>query len=300
MPIDASMPTDATPTDTPVNAKPIDYEAEYNNRARVPDNGAIAERWGKAAAAYRARAQAGLDLSYGPGPRHKVDLFHPAGGMTPATPLVVFIHGGYWQRGERPLNAHVAETLNAMGIAVAVPGYDLCPAVGVGDIVGQMRQCLAMLWRQTGRRPVVCGHSAGGHLTAAMLASDWRAIDGVPEDLVRAGTAISGVFELEPLVATSLNEALRLTPAAARAVSVRATTLPRPDVELIAAVGLAESPEFVRQSRDCAAAWAAQGARTRVIEVPGANHFTVMDEMTRPGSPLLTAIAAQARAYSYA
>jgi arylformamidase len=278
----------------------LDFEAEYNNRARVPEYPAIAERWGKASAAYRARAHAGLDLAYGPGERHKVDLYHPAGGMTAVTPLVVFIHGGYWQRGERQLNGHVAEQLNAMGIAVALPSYDLCPAVQVADIVVQMQQCLRMLWRATQRRPVVTGHSAGGHLTAAMLATDWSKFDGVPADLVRAGTAISGVFEVEPLVPTSLNEALRLTPEAARKVSVRDIALPRSNVELIAAVGGAESPEFIRQSRDCAAVWAGKGAKTRVIEVPGGNHFTVMDEMTHAGSPLLAAIAGQARAYSYA
>ena len=278
----------------------IDLEAEYNNRARVPEYPGIAERWGRASAAYRARAHAGFDLAFGPGERQKCDLYHPVGGMTALTPLVVFIHGGYWQRGERQLNGHVAEQLNALGIAVAVPSYDLCPAVQVADIIGQMRGCLRMLWGLTRRRPVLTGHSAGGHLTAAMLATDWSKVDGVPADLVRAGTAISGVFEVEPLVPTSLNEALQLTPETARAISVRDAVLPRSRVELITAVGAAESPEFVRQARDCAAAWSGKGARTHVMEVPGANHFTVMDEMTRQGSALLGAIATQARAYSYA
>jgi arylformamidase len=279
---------------------PIDLEAEYNNRARVPEYPGIAERWGQASAAYRARAHAGFNLPYGPGERHRCDLYHPAGGLTPVTPLVVFIHGGYWQRGERQLNGHVAEPLNALGIAVAVPSYDLCPEVQVADIVQQMRGCLQMLWRTTQRRPVVCGHSAGGHLTAAMLSTDWSKVVGVPADLVRAGTAISGVFEVEPLVPTTLNDALRLTADAARAVSVRDAQLPRSGVELIAAVGGAESPEFIRQSRDCAAVWGRMGAKTSVLEVPDTNHFTVMDEMTRAGSPLLQNVARQARMFSYA
>jgi arylformamidase len=278
----------------------IDLESEYNNRARVPEHPGIAERWGNASAAYRARAHAGFNLPYGPGERHKCDLYHPAGGMTATTPLVVFIHGGYWQRGERQLNGHVAEQLNAMGIAVAVPSYDLCPAVQVADIVGQMRDCLRILWRTTQRRPVVCGHSAGGHLTAAMLATDWSKFADVPADLVRAGVSISGVFEVEPLVPTSLNEALRLTPEAARDVSVHDVVLPHAGIEIVAAVGSAESPEFIRQSHDFAAAWAKEGAKTKVLTVPGANHFTVMDEMTRAGSPMLEAIARQARMYSYA
>ena len=272
----------------------IDFEAEYNNRARVPEYPGIAERWAKASAAYRAHAKAELDIPYGPGTRHKVDIYHPAAATTAVTPMVMFIHGGYWQRGERHLNGHVAEQLNAHGIAVAVTGYDLCPAVSVGEIVEQMRACVGMLWNKTRHRMVVCGHSAGGHLTAAMLATDWKRIAGAPADLVAAGTAISGVFEIEPLVPTSLNEALRLTPEAARAVSVRDILLPNKEIELVCAVGGAESAEFIRQSRDCAAAWSAQGARASVLEVPGANHFTVMDEMTRAGSPLLSTIARQA------
>jgi arylformamidase len=280
----------------------IDNEVEYNNRARVPEHPAIGTRWAAAARDYRARARAELDLSYGPGARQRCDLYHPPGGMGPATPLVVYIHGGYWQRGERQEYAHVAAALfNEMGIAVALPSYDLCPAVRVADIVGQMRAAMIMLWRHTKRRPVVTGHSAGGHLTAAMLATDWTKVpgsDGVPADLVRAGVAISGVFEVEPLVGTSLNEALRLTPEDARAVSNLQAKLPRKDVTLVAAVGGAESSEFLRQSRDVAAAWAAQGARTEYLELPGANHFTVVDELARAGSPLVTRIAALAREHS--
>lgn len=273
----------------------IDHEAEYNNRARVPEYPVIAERWGRASTAYRLRANAELDIAYGAGERHKCDLYLPVSGLTPATPLVMFIHGGYWQRGERHLNGHVAEQLNALGIAVAVAGYDLCPDVKIADIVDQMRACVGMLWRKTQRRIVVCGHSAGGHLTAAMLATDWSRI-GAPAGLVSAGTAISGVFEVAPLVPTSLNEALRLTWDDALDVSVLDVVLPRADIELLCAVGGAESPEFLRQSRDCAFAWGRQGARTRVLEVPDANHFTVMDEMTRKGSELLEAIAGQAMA----
>ena len=273
----------------------IDHEAEYNNRARVPEYPGIAERWGRASTAYRLRANAELDLPYGAGERHRCDLYLPATGLTPSTPLVMFIHGGYWQRGERHLNAHVAEQLNALGVAVAVAGYDLCPEVGIADIVDQMRACVGMLWRKTQRRVVVCGHSAGGHLTAALLATDWSRT-GAPADLVPAGTAISGVFEVAPLVPTSLNDALRLSRDDALGVSVLDVVLPRSDIELVCAVGGAESPEFIRQSRDCASAWGRRGARTTVLEVPNANHFTVMDEMTRRGSPLLETIAAQAMA----
>jgi arylformamidase len=276
----------------------LDLEAEYNNRARVPEYPEIAKRWERAAQAYRSIAHAGLNLPYGPTPRQKCDIYHPDGGMRADTPLVVYIHGGYWQRGEREQYAHVAGELNQIGIAVALPSYDLCPAVRVGDIIGQIQDCLVMLWRHTGRRPVVTGHSAGGHLTAAMLAIDWSAVEGVPADLVRAGYAISGVFDVTPLIGTSLNEALGLTAEEAALVSVHDAVPHRTDIEFVAAVGGAESSEFIRQSRDMAAAWSAHGCKAEATIIRDANHFTIVDELTRPDSPMLTRIAALARTYS--
>jgi arylformamidase len=274
----------------------LDLEAEYNNRARVPDNAEIAERWAKASAAYRSSAPADLDVPYGPGPRHRCDIYHPVGGASPTSPLVVYIHGGYWQRGDREPNAHVAKVLNGMGLTVALPSYDLCPNVRIGDIVNQIRDCLVMLWRRMGRHPVVAGHSAGGHLTAAMLTQNWSGIEGVPADLVRAGCSISGVFDVEPLIPTSLNEALRLDAAEARALSVHRAGPRTAGARFVAAVGGAESGEFLRQSRDIVRDWGRKGARTELIVVPDANHFTVVDQLAIPRSPLVSAIARLAQA----
>ena len=187
----------------------LDLEAEYNNRTRVPEHPAIQERWRKASESYRATATADLDRTYGSGERQRYDLFKQRAGAGNA-PLVVYIHGGYWQRGDRRDVAFVARELNARGVAVALPSYSLCPAVGIMDIVAEMRQCLKVLWETTKQRPVVVGHSAGGHLAAAMLATDWSMVAGVPADLVRAAYSISGVFDLPPLVATSINDAVKL------------------------------------------------------------------------------------------
>ena len=271
----------------------IDYEAEYNNRLRVPEHVGIAAGWQAASAAYRQLARADLDQPYGPGERHRYDLFFAG---DPKAPLVVYIHGGYWQRGDRKDYAFPARGLNAAGLDVAVPSYTLCPAVSVMDIVGELRLCLAALWKKTGKHPLAVGHSAGGHLTAAMLASDWSRNAGVPADLVRAGVAISGVFDVAPLIGTSLNEALRLDAATARAASPLFWPPPPKGRALVAAVGGAESAEFLRQSRDIADAWKRAGLACEYLEVPGANHFTVVDELTSPKSALFAKVAALARA----
>jgi arylformamidase len=270
----------------------LDYEAEYNNRKRVPEYPEFAARWAAASAAYRSKARAELDLPYGSGERQRYDLFLASDATAP---LAVFIHGGYWQRGDRKDYSFVAEKLNAAGIDVAVPSYSLCPAVSVVDIVGEMRQCLAALWRQTRKYPAVTGNSAGGHLTGAMVGTDWSKVAGVPADLVRGGVAISGVFDLAPLLGTSINDLAHMDAAAARAASPLLWPPPPKGRTLVAAVGGVESSEFLRQSKAIADAWASAGLETEYLEVPGTNHFSVLDELTKPGSALFMAVAGLAR-----
>jgi arylformamidase len=271
----------------------IDYEAEYNNRWRVPEYVEINGRWHAASAAYRSVARADLDQPYGPGERHRYDLYRAADAEAP---LVVYIHGGYWQRGGREDYAWLAQKLVARGLEVALPSYTLCPAVSVMDIVGELRLFLAALWKKTGKRPLVTGHSAGGHLTAAMLATDWSKVSGVPADLVRAGVSISGVFDLPPLIGTSLNDLLHLNVEVARSASPLFWPTPAKDRKLVAAVGGAESAEFLRQSRDIVTAWKRAGLACEYLEVPDANHFTVVEALADPDTPLSAKVAALARA----
>ena len=272
----------------------IDHEAEYNNRIRIPDYLEIVERWRTVSAAWRGAAGGELDLPYGPGERQRYDLF-PAG--VPGAPLVVHIHGGYWQLGSRQDTAFVARAFNAAGIDVAIPSYSLCPSATVLQIIDELRACAAALWQRTHTRPIAIGHSAGGHLTAALLATDWRAVPGVPADLVRAGCAISGVFELAPLIPTTMNRALQLDDALASAASPALWPPPPPGRTLVAAVGAEETPEFHRQSRALVEAWARAGVATEYLPVPGVHHFSVVDELTRPDSVLFRRIVALARAF---
>ena len=270
----------------------IDYEAEYNNRRRVPEYPEIAERWALLANAYRLAGDTELDQPYGARERQRYDLFHAAGR---GAPLVVYIHGGYWQRGDRKDYSFVARELNANGITVAIPSYTLCPAASVMEIGDEIQQCLAALWKKLGKHPVVIGHSAGGHLTAEMLARDFSGVAGLPNDLVRCGCAISGVFDLAPLIGTSLNEALILTKGTARAASPLFRPPPPKGKRLLAAVGGEESAEFQRQSHEIAENWSKVGVAAECEVIAGANHFTVVDELVRPRSALLTRIVAMAQ-----
>jgi arylformamidase len=270
----------------------IDLEAEYKAILRVPEFPAILARWQAASAAERQAARTELDQPYGSGERQRYDLFH-TGDRT--APLVVFIHGGYWQMGQRQDCGFLARAFNAAGIDVAFPSYSLCPTVSVMQIIDELRRCLVALWTRTKQHPVVIGHSAGGHLTAAMLATDWSTVPDVPADLVRAGCAISGVFELAPLIATSINAAARLDHEAAAAASPLFWPPPPNGRTLVAAVGSDESSEFHRQSRTMAETWAKAGLETEYLSVPGANHFTIVEELAKPDSALFGRVASLAR-----
>jgi arylformamidase len=277
------------PLETPMAA--ADLEADYNLRARVPEHAEIFLRWARDAELYRAemlkRDRAELGLSYGDTPRQFIDLFLPEAGE--AAPLAMYIHGGYWRSLDPSSSSHMARGLNGRGIAVAVAGYDLCPIVTVSDIIEQIRRACIFLWQRFGRRVVVYGHSAGGQLAAAMVATDWHALyPKAPADLVPAGYAISGVFDLTPLVGLNMNQDLRLTAEEARRVSPLFWPVP-PGRILDAVVGDLETDEFKRQSQTMATAWRQASADTRYAEFPG-HHFNVIDALTDPQSAMVARI----------
>lgn len=265
----------------PNSEGPVDYEREYNNRARVPEHPEIMAGWARDAAAYRA-ANPPLQIVYGSRPRETLDLFGPQG-----RPVVLFIHGGYWQALDGSSFSHMARGLNAHGIAVAVATYDLCPDVSLAIILDQMRKAGRLLHSKTGRSIVAIGHSAGGHLAACLLATDWRALDpALPAQLVHAAYCLSGLFDLRPLIHTQLNQALRLDTAEAACLSPLLWTPPA-GAKLHAAVGELESAEYHRQSREIAERWSAGGAEASCESVSGANHFTIIAPLSDPDSRMV-------------
>jgi arylformamidase len=255
----------------------IDYEAEYSPSTLVPEYAQILERWARDAAAYRAGAaeagRAELDLRFGGSERQSLDLFLPQEGGAGA--LALFVHGGWWQMLDRFSFSHMARGLNARGVAVAVTSYDLCPQVSLATIVEQIRAACLFLYRRGGRPIAVFGHSAGGHLAACMASSMAGEVLG--------GHAISGAFDLAPLLGASMNEDWRLDARNAQALSPLHWPAPR---MFDCVVGGLESSEFKRQSRALARKWSA-----RFEEIAGANHFTILDPLTDPGSAMVTRVA---------
>jgi arylformamidase len=262
----------------------LDLEAEYNNRALVPDHPVVMQRWREAAEAARA-AHPPETVAYGRGEREVMDIFSAGEDA----PVAVFLHGGYWQALDKDWFSGIAPAFLAHGVSLAIPSYELCPAVRLGVILRQVRSAVDAVRDRSGTRPVVFGHSAGGHMAACMLS----------EGRVSAAVAISGVFDLRPLIQTSLNTALDLDDREAAALSPIHWPVPNGSTPggtvLDCLVGAEESSEFLRQSKMMADHWAAHGVETRHEALPGLNHFTVLDPLFDPDSTMVQRIVALAR-----
>lgn len=267
---------------------PAWLERQYNNRARVPEFAEIFERWGEASALAREGMTCELDIAYGDTPGQTLDVFPAA---TAGSPVLVFIHGGWWRALDKRDHSFVAPAFVKAGAAVVVPNYDLCPSVGVDTIALQMVRALVWTCRHAERfggdpsRIVVAGHSAGGHLATMMLCCDWRSQGAdLPVDLVRSAMSVSGLYDLAPVRQVPfLKSDLKLTPTLVRKLSP--VNFPRPAGRLITAVGANESEEFLRQNGLMRAAWGA--ATVPVVEaVAGTDHFTVVHALVDTGEGL--------------
>jgi arylformamidase len=269
-------------------------DAQYNLRRAVPAHPAYFARWAAESAQVRARTRCRLGIAYGAGANATLDLF-PADAA--AAPLLVFIHGGFWQAMDKSDFSFVAPAYLAAGIAVAVVGYTLAPATDMDGIVAQIRAAVVFLARQGAalgidpRRIFLAGHSAGGHLTAMAMLTDWSSL-GLGRDPLRGGCAISGVFDLEPIRLSYLNAVIGLDAiTAARNSPLRLLAGAAPPAgPLILAVGGRETDEFRRQQAIFAASYSARFRAPAIIAQPDDDHFSIMDRFGERDSPLCGAL----------
>ena len=269
----------------------------YNNGAAVPDwEATLLPRWQRGGARVCAESGGVRDVAYGALPRNKLDVFTPPGAPpTNGWPAMIFIHGGYWQMRCKGDWSVIAAPFIANGMAAVIVGYTLCPQTTIRGIAGEMEAAVSHVWNSAAAlhlnrdKLALAGHSAGGHLTAWCMTVDWVA-HGLPVSPLVSATAISGLFDLEPLVPIYLNDALKLTNEEALAMSP-AYRERRVDCEFTAAVGGAELEEFPRQNQLLGTQW------KNVIEweIPGLNHFTIIDELTREDSALFKRVASRLR-----
>jgi len=258
----------------------------------VPDIAPFMDDYARLSEEARQALPCRVNVAYGPTEPERLDIF-PA--RKPNSPIFVFIHGGYWRALDPKQMSHVARGLQKRGVSVALAGYDLCPQVTIAAIIEEMREAALFLWRRFRRRIMIYGHSAGGHLSAALLATDWSTLDPqAPADLVPAATSISGLFDLAPLTRTAMNADLRLDEASARAASPLFWPVPGPRL-LDSIVGGAELPEFIRQAKAIGEIWPRDKVTLRTTVIPGANHFTVVAPLADPDSNMVQRLLTLAR-----
>tara|TARA_B100000676_G_scaffold311448_1_gene381353 strand:+ start:7904 stop:8761 length:858 start_codon:yes stop_codon:yes gene_type:complete len=263
-----------------------ELEFQYELRNKEPDFDALVVRWMERCAAFREESDVALDLRYGPAEREVLDLFRGAEGG----PVLVYIHGGYWQRGDKAMYSFVAEPFMKAGVNVSVINYTLTPDCRLGDIAPQVRRAITWLWHNAADLKIdremisVMGHSAGGHLTAMMMATDWPAHDpAMPADAIHAGVPISGIFELEPLVHTSINQGPQMDVEEAKRESPLFLA-PTTDAPQLVVAGGNETPEFKRQSDAYVERYRTENRVMERHDVPNENHFGELERLAESDS----------------
>lgn len=264
------------------------YEQQYNPRASVPDFQAVFDRWDARSAAALQRFDGYADVAYGPHPLQTLDVWRARGDAKAA---LVFIHGGYWRALDKKPFSFIAPSFVDAGVTFFNINYALSPAVTLEEIVRQVVQAGAWIWRNSSHfgapreRLYVAGHSAGGHLAAMMLAALWPVYSSdLPRKLFQGALSISGVHDLRPIVHCDFLRAdVPLDLASARRLSP-ALLPPATDARLWTSLGGDESPAFHEQSRAIAQAW--KQVHAGDIPMPGENHFTVIERLGEPESPL--------------
>ncbi|MCB1857140.1 MAG: alpha/beta hydrolase [Gammaproteobacteria bacterium] len=270
-------------------------EYQYNVRAAVPEHSDYFSRWQTLSEAFREQRIGYLDQQYGTGPRQSLDLF-PAGG----TRLHLFLHGGYWQAMDKSFFSFLAGGLIEHGIDVAICNYPLCPHADLSVIVDSVRLACRFLWRNAARFQgrwnsiQLSGHSAGGHLVSMLMATRWPELDSaLPGGLIGSGVSISGLYDLEPLRYTSINDKLGLDAAAARAISpLQVPAATRAPMLLV--TGNDERPAFREQMFRFAERRRRERVPVETLCLDEKNHFSVLEELTDSRGILLEKVLAMA------
>lgn len=261
-------------------------DAQYNPSAALPPGANPALIYTEKAQLARSTLRHVPDVPFGPTVHETLDIF-PAD--TPNAPVFVFLHGGYWRAFTSKEFSGVALGLQPLGITTVVVNYALCPWVSLDEITRQCRAAVAWTLRNIDQyggdpaRVAVGGHSAGGHLSAMCLLTEWARDYGLPQDPFKAALLFSGLYDIAPLRYTYLQPMIQLDDGVVRRMSplhhMRPSTTP-----IWTTWGARESTEFARQSASFHEAWLAQGNRGELAATPDADHFEVIHPLFTPDS----------------
>lgn len=263
-------------------------ERNYSLRARHPERESVYADYRLRSEAFRERSSDWREIRYASPERCVIDWFPARNATGQDHPLLVFIHGGFWRALDHRLFSFIAEEYNRRGIAVAMMGYQLAPEVRVTDIVEQVTQAMRLLYKQAHplgfdpQRVSISGHSAGGQLAAMLSGIAPQELGGAP---FASTVPVSGIFSLPPLLLTSVNHDVRMTPD--EAIRMSPSVLPQFfSHQFVVAVGERETDGFIGQSREFVTTVNAAGIPAELQVVPGRTHFDVLEDLAQPQYPL--------------
>jgi arylformamidase len=268
-------------------------DKQYNARASVVDFDACVREYADLSALARQQCVGLYDLRYGPSSAERLDLFPVTKAKSPS-PLLIFIHGGYWRAQTKQDAALIAKVFTDAGVAVATLEYPLLPMVTLAETVRAVRNAVAWLHAHSAQygvdtgRIYASGSSAGGHLAAMLMAPGWQTDYELPESVIRGGVCLSGLYDIRPLCDTHVNEWLRLHTEQAYRLSPL-FQLPDPSLPLVLTVGGLETDGFKNQTDAYERACRQKGLAVTRVQAPDCNHFNLLCEMVRPDSELTRA-----------
>ncbi len=271
-----------------------DYlESQYNVVADRADFEQVLQDWTGRSLAYQSKCRGFSQHRYGKRENEVIDLFPT---REQSAPVMVYLHGGYWQRGDRALYSFIAEPYNEMSVNVAIVGYPFSPSVSIWEIIDSIEAAILWIWRNTrdmgmnSEQLVLVGHSAGGHLATVMQTYDWKGIEpAISVNILNAVVSVSGLYWLEPLCSTTINENLGLDERRARKLSPTGME-PVADVPIALVVGTEEGREFFEQANRLQMAWDQYGIPVIRQKENQADHFDVVYRMADKESKLFRLI----------
>jgi len=272
-----------------------ELETLYSHRHRIEGYDGYLERWPAESASARETPDLVRDVVYGASEAETYDVFRGPTG----SPVQVFVHGGYWYSQDKHVFESMAPAYVARGATLVSINYPLCPTVTLTQLVDACRRCLVHIyenaqgWGADRDRVFVAGHSAGGHIAAMLMSTDWPAYKpGLPDDMIKGAVPISGIYDLAPIRHLDMNETLHISAEEAQMLSP-ILSIPATAGPMVMGVGTSEGEEFNRQQADYAETWRAGGLQCESLFLDGHNHFSIVDDYSHEGGALFEAACAQ-------
>ncbi len=261
---------------------------EYNNQAKVKNFKNFVLEWAALSATARDELPTTTTCIYDESSKQKLDIIYPTVPSQSVVPVQIFFHGGYWKALSREIFYFVSRSFADHGVATVIVDYELIPTIDMAELIRQCRQSVAYIHQNAEELGLnsneihVSGHSAGGHIAAMCLATDWPNFQsGLPDQIIKSAVGVSGLYDLLPISKCFLQDDLKLSSMDVTGLSPTHITAPKSgDMHFI--VGAAEGPEYINQSETLAKVWPNVSQAPNILEPY--NHFTIMSAYADPTS----------------